>query len=164
MTQLRTALRAYLYEGHGPDECLDRLDRLMDGLLDQRVATAVVAVLEPATGRVRIASAGHPQPLLARGAGAAEVAVTSRPLLGVGWGTSTAAELVLEPGDTLLVYTDGLIEQRGVDLAERMTALTDLVATSHPGPDLDGWLDGLLAIQGPEPDDDTTLLAVRLAR
>ncbi|GAA1125814.1 SpoIIE family protein phosphatase [Nocardioides aquiterrae] len=164
MTQLRTALRAYLYEGHGPDECLDRLDRLMDGLLDQRVATAVVAVLEPETGRVRIASAGHPQPLLARGAGAAEVGVTSRPLLGVGWGTSTAAELVLEPGDTLLVYTDGLVEQRGVDLAERMTALTELAGSSHPGPDLDHWLDGLLAIQGPEPDDDTTLLAVRLAR
>jgi light-regulated signal transduction histidine kinase (bacteriophytochrome) len=164
MTQLRTALRAYLYEGHGPDECLDRLDRLMDGLLDQRVATAVVAVLEPGTGRVRIASAGHPQPLLARGAAATEVGVTSRPLLGVGWGTSTAAELVLEPGDTLLVYTDGLIEQRGVDLAERMTALTELAGGSHAGAELDRWLDGLLEIQGPEPDDDTTLLAVRLAR
>ena len=163
MTQLRTALRAYLYEGHGPDECLDRLDRLMDGLLDQRVATAVVAVLEPATGRVRLASAGHPQPLLVRGSAAAEVGVTSRPLLGVGWGTSTAAELVLEPGDTLLVYTDGLIEQRGVDLAERMTALLDLAGATHPGPDLDRWLGGLLAVQGPEPDDDTTLLAVRLA-
>jgi light-regulated signal transduction histidine kinase (bacteriophytochrome) len=164
MTQLRTALRAYLYEGHGPDECLDRLDLLMDGLLDQRVATAVVAVLEPGAGRVRIASAGHPQPLLARGASAAEVGVLSRPLLGIGWGTATAAELVLEPGDTLLVYTDGLVEQRGVDLADRVAALTDLAGSTHPGADLEGWLDGLLAIQGPEPDDDTTLLAVRVAR
>ena len=161
MTQLRTALRAYLFEGHGPDECLDRLDRLMDGLLDQRVATAVVAVLEPATRRVRLASAGHPQPLLVRGSTASEVGVTSRPLLGVGWGTSTASELVLEPGDTLLVYTDGLVEERGVDLAERMAGLRELAGRTHPGAGLEPWLDGLLAVRG-QPDDDTTLLAVRL--
>ncbi|HEU5038359.1 MAG TPA: SpoIIE family protein phosphatase [Nocardioides sp.] len=163
MTQLRTALRAYLFEGHGPDECLDRLDRLMDGLLDQRVATAAVAVLEPATGRVRIAGAGHPQPLLISPAGAAEAGVTSRPLLGVGFGTSTATELVLEPGTTLLIYTDGLVEERGVDLADRMTGLSELAAATYGDPDLEQWLEGLLAIQSRVPDDDTTLLAFRLA-
>jgi two-component system, chemotaxis family, sensor kinase Cph1 len=161
MTQLRTALRAYLFEGHGPGLCLDRLDRLMDGLLDQRVATAVVAVLEPATRRVSIASAGHPQPLLVRGSTAREVGVTSRPLLGVGWGTSTASELVLEPADTLLVYTDGLVEERGADLVERMAGLRELAGRTHPGARLEPWLDGLLAVRG-QPDDDTTLLAVRL--
>ena len=53
MTQVRTALRAYLFEGHDPATCLDRLDLLMAGLLDQRVATAVLAVLDPPTGRRR---------------------------------------------------------------------------------------------------------------
>ncbi len=64
MTQVRTALRAYLFEGHAPGVSLDRLDRLMSGLLDQRVATAVVAVVDRATGTVELASAGHPPPLL----------------------------------------------------------------------------------------------------
>ncbi|WP_028637914.1 SpoIIE family protein phosphatase [Nocardioides sp. URHA0032] len=162
MTQIRTALRAYVFEGHDPAACLDRLDRLMDGLLDQRVATAAVAVLDPATGRMRIAGAGHPQPLLVRDGDAVEVGVVSRPLLGVGWGTSTSTDLVLEPGTTLLVYTDGLVEERGVDMAERMDHLRRLAADTHPGVDIDQWIDGLLAVQGDRPDDDTTLLAVRV--
>ncbi|WP_296603482.1 SpoIIE family protein phosphatase [Nocardioides sp.] len=164
MTQLRTALRAYLFEGHGPAACLDQLDRLMDGLLDQRIATAAVAILDPGTGRVSIASAGHPPPILLDDDGVTELDVMSRPLLGVGWGTSTTTEVVLGASSTLVMYTDGLVEERGVDLDERVVALRELARrTHHPDGDLDRWLEGLLAVQGPEPDDDTTLLAVRLA-
>lgn len=164
MTQLRTALRAYLFEGHGPAACLDQLDRLMDGLLDQRIATAAVAILDPTTGRVAIASAGHPPPLLLDGDDVTELDVMSRPLLGVGWGTSTTTEVVLKDSSTLLIYTDGLVEERDTDMEQRQLALRDLAGRTHPGADLDRWLEGLLTIQGPQPDDDTTLLAVRLAR
>ncbi|GAB3198210.1 hypothetical protein GCM10027062_11850 [Nocardioides hungaricus] len=163
MTQLRIALRAYLFEGHDPALCLDRLDLLMDGLLDQRVATAIAAVLDPATGRCRVASAGHPAPLLVRDGAAVEVGVVPRPLLGLGAGTATSTELTLEPGGTLLVYTDGLIEERGTDLAERVALLRDLAGRTHPGGSLDAWVDGLLRIHPDVPTDDTTVLAVRLA-
>ena len=162
MTQLRIALRAYLFEGHDPAVCLDRLDLLMDSLLDQRVATAAAAVLDPATGRCRIASAGHPAPLLVRDGLAVEVDVVARPLLGIGTGTATSTELVLEPGSTLLMYTDGLVEERGADMHERMAALRELAGRTHPGPMLDAWVAGLLGVQVGVPDDDTTLLAVRL--
>jgi chemotaxis family two-component system sensor kinase Cph1 len=162
MTQLRTALRAYLFEGHAPGECLDRLDSLMDGLLDQRVATAAVALLEPATGRVWMASAGHPPPLLVRDGEAHQAEVASRPMLGVGIGHAQTFELELPPGTTLLVYTDGLVERRGVDMAESMSRLADLAAATHAGAGLDDWLAGLLTIQDVEADDDTTLLAVRV--
>ncbi|CAI9413948.1 SpoIIE family protein phosphatase [Nocardioides sp. T2.26MG-1] len=164
MTQLRTALRAYLFEGHGPAACLDQLDQLMDGLLDQRIATAAVAVLDPATGRLGIASAGHPPPLLVDGDGATVLDVLSRPLLGIGAGRSTTTEIDLTGGATLLIYTDGLIEERETDLDQRLAQLRDLAGRTFPGPDLDHWVAGLLAVQGYEPDDDTTLLAVRLVR
>ncbi|HYF72830.1 MAG TPA: SpoIIE family protein phosphatase [Nocardioides sp.] len=165
MTQLRTALRAYLFEGHGPAACLDQLDRLMDGLLDQRIATAAVALLDPGTGRVSMASAGHPPPLLVDDGGVTELDVVSRPLLGVGTGTSTTTDLVLGSSSTLLIYTDGLVEERGVDMDERVVALRELAARTHRSEgDLDRWLEGLLGVQGPQPDDDTTLLAVRLSR
>lgn len=165
MMQLRIALRAYLFEGHDPASCLDRLDLLMDGLLDQRVATAIAAVLDPATGVCRIASAGHPAPLIVSDGAAVESDVVPRPLLGLGAGTATSTELTLAPGSTLLVYTDGLVEERGTDLRERQATLGELAGRSHPGSSLDGWMDGLLRALRPEvPTDDTTLLAVRLSR
>lgn len=163
MTQLRIALRAYLFEGHDPGLCLDRLDLLMDGLLDQRVATAIAAVLDPETGVCRIASAGHPAPLVVGDGSATEAPVVPRPLLGLGSGTATTAELTLAPGSTLLVYTDGLVEKRGTDLQQRVSDLRGLAGQTHPGSSLDGWLDGLLEIHPDLPTDDTTLLAVRLA-
>lgn len=164
MTQLRIALRAYLFEGHDPGLCLDRLDLLMDGLLDQRVATAVAAVLDPATGVCRIASAGHPAPFVVVDGTATEVPVVPRPLLGLGSGTATTAEITLPPGGTLLVFTDGLVEKRGTDLLESVAQLRDLTGRTHPGPSLDAWLDGVLGLHPELPTDDTTLLAVRLAR
>jgi chemotaxis family two-component system sensor kinase Cph1 len=162
MTQVRTALRAYLFEGHSPAECLDRLDLLMSGLLDQRVATAVVVIVDPAGRTADIASAGHPLPLLVEGAAAGEVPVVVRPLLGVGQGTGEALVLDLPPDSTLLLFTDGLVERRGVDMAERTERLARLAGATHGAGDLNAWLDGLLEVQDDVTDDDTTLLAIRL--
>ena len=164
MTQLRMALRAYLFEGHDPAVCLDRLDLLMDGLLDQRVATAVAVVLDPATGVCRIASAGHPAPLLVADGSAVDAPVVPRPLLGLGAGSATSTELTLAPGETLLVYTDGLVEKRGTDLHQRTARLRELAGGTHPGASLEDWLDGVLQTHPEALTDDTTLLAVRLAR
>ncbi|MFC7495601.1 MULTISPECIES: SpoIIE family protein phosphatase [unclassified Nocardioides] len=162
MIQVRTALRAYLVEGHSPAAALDRLDHLMANLLDQRVATAVVGIVNPERTRVSLANAGHPGPMLISAAGAGDLDVPLRPLLGVGAGEAVTVDLPLEPGAALLLYTDGLVERRGVDLQERTERLRSLAADTYDAADLELWLDRLLGLHDVG-DDDTTLLALRLA-
>ena len=163
MTQVRTALRAYLFEGHDPATCLDRLDLLMAGLLDQRVATAVLAVLDPATGRVELASAGHPPPMLITRLSADDVDLPVRPLLGVGTGAAETLTIDLPPGAALLLYTDGLVERRGTDMDERTERLRALAADTYADSDLQAWVDRLIDLHDDDGGDDTTVLALRMA-
>jgi len=159
MGQLRSALRAYVLDGRGPSEVLDRLDRLVVEADD--FATAQHLVLDPATGAVRAARAGHP-PLLRRStAGEVDlVATPAAPPLGVGWGPRPEDALELAPGEMLLLYTDGLFERRGTDPAAQLAALR---ATTEAGAeDLGALLDHLLAALGGDGfSDDVALLAVR---
>nr|WP_157342787.1 SpoIIE family protein phosphatase [Nocardioides sp. MAH-18] len=168
MTQVRMALRAYLFEGHRPAACLDRLDHLMVRLLDHQVATVLVGVVDPARTRVELASAGHPPPMKVVDGQAEEVAVSVRPLLGVGAGEAIATTIDLSPDASLLFYTDGLIERRGADLTALTDRLRRLAAETHGPGSLDDWLDRLLAAHAegdrrPVAADDTTVLAIRLA-
>lgn len=162
MIQLRTAIRAYLHAGATGAGAIDLLDQLMIDLLDDQVATIVVATVELATGEVTIASAGHPWPMLTTPEGTRSVELPSRPLLGLGWESSTPTTFVLPPGSTLVLFSDGLVERRGVDLDARTSRLRGL-ASYAPTTDLDGWLDHVLTIRDGTEDDDTTLLAIRRA-
>ncbi len=161
MTQVRTALRAYLFEGHGAASCLDQLDRLMDALLDPCVATAVVVLLDVATGHAEIANAGHPPLLITGPAGVRDVAEATRPLLGVGVGAADAVSVHLRTDETLVLYTDGLVERRGHDIEERTERLRALVTSTSAAEPLDRLADRVLVLQDGTEDDDTTLLAVR---
>lgn len=167
MTQLRTALRAYLFEGHRPAVALDRLDLLMDGLLDFGLATAVVALLDRRTGDVELVSAGHPPPLLLPAAGGATlVDLEPRPMLGIGGHAATTVRLHLDHGDGLLLYSDGVVERRGLDLGVRTERLRELAADRPADADLEPWVDDvvaqLAAMDAEEfTDDDATMLVVR---
>ncbi|GAA5146900.1 hypothetical protein GCM10023340_18500 [Nocardioides marinquilinus] len=162
MTQLRTALRAYLHEGHTPAEALDLLDRLMDGLLEVGVATAAVAVIDIAAGAAEIASAGHPAPMMVDTDGhASGVEVARRPLLGVGVGGAPLTRVELPPGAMLVLYTDGLVERRGADLELRTARLHEVAARRPEDVDAEAWADRLIGAFESD-DDDTTLLAVSL--
>lgn len=160
MTQIRTALRAYLFAGTCPSETLDLLDRMMAGLMGDQIASALLLVLEPATGVVEIINAGHPAPLL-YGAGPARVLDgVSRPLLGIGVGDAEPITMVLPPGATLVAYTDGLHERRDRDFDH---TLAELLEAGEPGP-RDGvaaWTSQLLKVVPGVQDDDTTVLAIR---
>ncbi len=162
MTQLRSAVRAHLVAGESPASALDRTDRFMDGLHEHLIATAVVGIIDPTTGRVRMAAAGHPAPYLFAGGRSEEVEVATRPLLGLGVEAALESELQLEPGATLLLYTDGLVERRGENLTVSMARLTDLPAPGADEGDLEGWADRVLAAVPGARDDDTTVLAFRL--
>jgi len=163
MTQVRTALRAYLFEGHSPALSLDRLDLLMAGLLDQRVATVLLVVLDPDAGQVELASAGHPLPMLITRGSADDVDVPVRPLLGVGTGRAETVVIDLPPGAALLLYTDGLVERRGVDMRDRVERLRSLAGDTYADSDLQAWVDRLIELHDDGGDDDTTVLALRLA-
>ncbi|MFE0590364.1 SpoIIE family protein phosphatase [Micromonospora echinospora] len=120
MGQLRNALRAYVLEGFDPGESLTRLNRLVGSVERRSFATVVCLCFNPRTGRLRYASAGHPSPLLIRGG---DVAFLHDRALGPPVGaipdTSYRTETgTLDAGCRLLLYTDGLIEDRhlGIDV------------------------------------------------
>jgi anti-sigma regulatory factor (Ser/Thr protein kinase)/putative methionine-R-sulfoxide reductase with GAF domain len=114
MGQLRTALRAYALDGYSPGETLKHLDRLLHTVRGEGMATAAYAVLDPTTGAVRLASAGHPPGVIVPVAGEARILDTrpAPPLGTLPFGTYYETEEKLDPGDALMLYTDGLVERR----------------------------------------------------
>jgi serine phosphatase RsbU (regulator of sigma subunit) len=114
---LRAGWRAVALSGGDPAQWLESLDALVrsqGAAEEERLATACVGVLEPACRRLTLASAGHPRPVLLA-TRATTIEVDAGPPLGLppdlacGWQNQVVP---LDPGFSLLVYTDGLIEGR----------------------------------------------------
>ncbi|MEU9387125.1 PP2C family protein-serine/threonine phosphatase, partial [Streptomyces sp. NPDC048279] len=120
-----------------------------------------LALIDPGSGRTRIANAGHIPPLILGDDGSAEYVKASGPLLGVGLPHPPPTELVLGPTDRLLMVTDGLIETRGTDLSVSMEQLRAAAVGALPG--LEALCDTLLACFGRDREDDVALLALSLA-
>ncbi len=161
MSQLRNALRAYAFEQHPPAAALEHLNRLAWRREGVVMATLIYLVLDPATGHLRMSSAGHPPPLRALADGSTVYLVDGRSLpLGVARQTTySEAEYELEPGSTLLLYTDGLIEKRSTPIDDGLELLAKGVS-ANPDDDLETLCDRLLAsVSGSE--DDVALLALR---
>jgi anti-sigma regulatory factor (Ser/Thr protein kinase) len=132
MGQLRSAIRAYALDTDGPANVITKLAEFSDRM-HSRMATVIYATLNLSTWEVRFARAGHPYPLLLRSDGSATLlSETGGPPIGtVGGHTYDEQAVALSAGETLLLYTDGLIERRGHQLAEGEAALVE-VATSAP--------------------------------
>ena len=163
MAQLRHATRAYALEGHSPSAVLDRLDRLVRSLEGGQMATLLFLAFEPDRSKVRLASAGHVPPLLVGPDGRAEfLAGAPDPPLGVFETPShSEVEIALEPGSTLILYTDGLVEQRGISIDVGLEALR--AAAMDPGEDPEALCERLLdaMLEMHDPRDDVALLALR---
>jgi chemotaxis family two-component system sensor kinase Cph1 len=164
MAQVRTALRAYMVDGHSPASCVDRLDVLVQSLLPGQTATVVLLVVDPATGRVELANAGHPPPLLVRDGAGAPLRGAGRPLLGIAHGAARTDVLTLDDDDILLVYTDGLVERRGVVIDTSIERLGLAAAGSARFDTLDAWIEDLLTAVPGTLDDDLTVVAIRRRR
>ncbi|MEU3573845.1 SpoIIE family protein phosphatase [Kitasatospora sp. NPDC036755] len=166
MVALRNALRGLAATGAGPAQLLSWLNSVTHHLTDNVTATAVCGLYEPGTGRLRWARAGHPPPVLQRAGRATTLPQLGGILLGaVDQAEYEEGELPLEPGDTLVMYTDGLIERRDESLQASLTSLTALVeqahrvaATGEAG--LQDQLDHLLRYSSADTDDDTCLVGV----
>jgi anti-sigma regulatory factor (Ser/Thr protein kinase) len=129
MGQLRTALHAYAEEGHGPSLTLELVDRFVQSMGEYAMATASYAIFDPETARLRIATAGHPPPIIIseREARVLDVA-PGAPLGGFPYGTCPEQEFSLQTGETVVLYTDGLVERRGVPLTESIEKLASALA------------------------------------
>ena len=163
MGQLRTALRAHLQAGDGsPSATVERLDRSLESLGIDALATLVVARIEH--DRVRWTNAGHPPPLLLGPEGGVQWLETeASPLVGLAPDLPRPeGEAHLAPGSTLLFYTDGLVERRGEDIDDGLARLARSASARRHLPAgrlVDAILDDMLMGQL---KDDVALLAVRL--
>jgi serine phosphatase RsbU (regulator of sigma subunit)/anti-sigma regulatory factor (Ser/Thr protein kinase)/PAS domain-containing protein len=171
MSGLRNALRSYALLGGGPGDVVERLDAFVEQYDPDTFATIAYLELDPATGEGVWCSAGHP-PLLriappdAAGTGARATFFGDDVDPPVGSLLARGARehpFRLDPGETLVLFTDGLVERRDDDLdhgLDRLTATATAVPAELSPPDLVRAIcDTLLAGSGPT--DDVCLLAVR---
>jgi serine phosphatase RsbU (regulator of sigma subunit) len=131
-------------------------------LRSRHMATALLAVLDPATGAVRYASAGHLPPLVVRASGEAELLPDGRSTPLLAFREVEPGEAVLGPGDRIVLYTDGLVERRGEPIDAGLERLVACARARHAG-DLEDAVDALIAgMLPPEGSvhDDTAVIAL----
>jgi anti-sigma regulatory factor (Ser/Thr protein kinase) len=165
MGQLRNAFRVYAQEHDRPEEILDRMNVLLDQVSPGQMATAVVLVFDPTEGTLCFAAAGHPPPVILRDDGAATFLehLPSVPLGVLPYGRYRVFEGPLGPGAGVLLYTDGLVERRGVALGDGLERLREAVGSApHDAEALCDHVLGQVLPDGP-PGDDVALLALRNA-
>lgn len=162
MAQMRSAIRTLVALDPAPASVMTGLDTVFDRLDLEHLVTIAYAVADPAAGTLELISAGHPPPLLLRADDAVEVVRHSETmLLGAGGGARNVVTLPFAPGDTALLFTDGLVERRGEDAEEGMERLV-AAARRLDRADLDAWLVSVVdGVRDPTRDDDVAALAVR---
>lgn len=167
MGQLRAAVRAYALLNLAPGRLLRHLDQVVESLDDVQLVTCLYGILDPRTGAFRYAKAGHHPPVLRGPDGyVATLESPSAPPLGLlemlDDGPVEYATLVPR-GATLLLYTDGLVEERAIDPDVRHEQLTKGLSAAGGTPER--MVDAVLAAMGRTGahHDDIALLAVHLA-
>jgi serine phosphatase RsbU (regulator of sigma subunit) len=140
MGRMRSAVRAYVVGEEGeptdPLQLARRLDRWSVVTGSGEASTACFTQVAP-DGACVLAGAGHPPPLVVTADGRARFAYEQSPgpplgLLGL-TGQNPALRLELEPGSTLLLYTDGLVERRGEEITAGLARLGEIAAREIPG-------------------------------
>jgi serine phosphatase RsbU (regulator of sigma subunit) len=161
MVVLRNALRGLAVTGAGPGQLLSWLNIVAHHLTGAVTATAVCGLYDPDRHTLRWARAGHLPPVLVRAAEAAPLPLVKGLLLGaVPEAVYEETEIQLAVGDTLLMYTDGLIERRDRSVEE---SLRHLLTTARSAPKtLDQQLDRLLTYSRSDTDDDTCIVGIRV--
>ncbi|WP_369254878.1 SpoIIE family protein phosphatase [Streptomyces sp. R35] len=171
MGRLRTAVHNFSALDLPPDELLGLLDELV-GRIDQDEvaedsgaavtgATCLYAIYDPASRRCTVARAGHPPPALVGPDGSVDFPeVPAGPPLGVGGLPFETAELELAEGSRLVLYTDGLVEDRERDIDTGLDLLRTALAGADRSPEdtCRAVLDALLPAR---PSDDIALIVAR---
>jgi PAS domain S-box-containing protein len=162
MGQLRNAFRAYGLVEESPATVMASINRLVLSGPETPMATVLYILLDRETGEIAFTSAGHPPPLVLTPDGPRFLEDgRSVPVGASDPSAFREAQEVLPPGSTLVLYTDGLVERRGVPLERRLDELAR--AASAAESDLERLCDAILdrLLAGEEPEDDVALLVVR---
>lgn len=163
MGQLRNGLRMLALQDTEPAEALHLLNRMLGADHDSPLATVAYGVIDIPRRSLQLANAGHLPPLLIRRS--ESLYLDQKAGLPLGAFPETVYKLArfdLEAGDALVLYTDGLIEQRDRSLEEGLEALL-VAGRAVPAADPDGICDALLAaFRGESDEDDTAALALVL--
>jgi len=151
-----------------PDEACERVSRrLFERTTPEKYATAFLAVLEPASGRVEFTNAGHNPGLVVRADGSSEWLHSTGPPLGIlEEGTYDSAETTLGIGDTMILYTDGMTEAENPDEEEFGEERLEVVCVEHRDKSVqeiaDALHDNLEQFAGGIPfADDRTMVLVK---
>ena len=165
MAQMRASVRAYLAVDPRPDAVLGKLDMMMAAYGDDQLVTLVYLLVDPSSDEVLVANAGHPAPTVLR----ADSSVEQLPgadggPLGLPDGERRHHRVTFGPGDTVLLFTDGLIERRSEDLDAGRARLGRALGALGEG-DLEQALGSLVArVRDETQDDDVAAVALRRLR
>jgi serine phosphatase RsbU (regulator of sigma subunit) len=163
MGELRSVLRTCAFDGYTPSGAAERVNRLTETFEEHEISTLVYLVYDPHRRTARFVRAGHPPPVVLQGGSRTQVLdeCGSLPLGVPGDARFVEGEVTLEPGSTLVLYTDGLIERRDRSVDEGIAALAAAIAAG-PG-DVGELCDHLLdRMAGPvDQADDVALLVLR---
>jgi serine phosphatase RsbU (regulator of sigma subunit) len=164
MGQMRTAVRSLASADPAPAAVLRGLDRLHSMLDVDEIATVAYVLLDAGTGTARVARAGHLPPILVDDDGARLLEDGGSPPLGTPAPQRLEAEVVVPPGGVLVLYTDGIVEDRasGLDGLESFVELVGATARRKRG-DVDALATELLvATSANQRQDDIALLVARM--
>jgi serine phosphatase RsbU (regulator of sigma subunit) len=170
MGAVRSALRAYATLDPTPGPMLTGMDDYFSAFKPDEMATCAVALLEPTTGQVTYASAGHLPPLLVGRARTQWLASATTLPLGAlvphredAPRRRTQDVITVEPGEVLILYSDGLVERRDQDLQQSLELLATRAAGLADAPDLDTAATSLIEqLDAPHRVvDDIALLVLR---
>ena len=160
----RSAARA-LAPAYEPAGLLAALDQFICSTVKEPLATAAAAVIDPAHRSLRYCLAGHPPPLLREPDGSiSTLGEASGVLLGLDTRDRPEQEISFTPGSCLVMFTDGLVERRDLDIDAGLGWLADLLKAPLPADpaQLCGTLVAQSAVRNGR-DDDTAVLCAFLA-
>jgi serine/threonine-protein kinase RsbW len=163
MGQLRSALRGIALEMRGPAATLEALNRFATRTPGTELATVAYGEYDAMTGAFVYACAGHPPPVACIAGRAVALQDGRSPLLAAGYdGPRAEATVMLPPGSTLVLYTDGLIERRDEPFHRGIDRLRDTIeasSTSEPAALAAALVDAVLGDR--DRTDDAALLVLR---
>jgi serine phosphatase RsbU (regulator of sigma subunit) len=160
MTKLSGGLGGLAVTGLPPDQLVGWLNELVHHFGPERTASALVGFFDPPGRILTWAQAGHPPPVLVRGGSAALVSPPDGILLGAAREPYRLATIALQPGDLLLLYTDGLIERRNRPVGE---GLAMLVGAARGASALVPAVARVVrALSAGHPEDDSCLVALQV--
>ena len=168
MGRLRTAIHTLAMLELSPAETLQQLNELMGdlGAREPHFATCVYAVYDAVTGMLEVASAGHLPPLLVGPDGTNEfLSLTPAPPLGIGSGSVQSKFVPVTDGSLLVLYTDGLVENRTRDIDVGLRLLSEIFGPGAAARPLEDLCRATLAgVYSDQQRDDIALLMARLSR